>query len=110
MSKTDPNSSYVFRPGRGRLFCYKDHLSIDSHKRVITAIEITLGAVTEDHILEELLDKQPVQVKEVCGDSQYVSAYNYALCGKGGKRPSMPKGSSPRKKDLISFEQFLYDA
>jgi len=110
MSKTDPDSSYVYRPGRGRLFCYKDHLSIDSYKRVITAVVITPGAVAEDHVLEELLNKQPVQVKEVCVDSQYGSAYNYALCWKRGIKPSMPKRSSPRKKGLIPPEQFLYNA
>ena len=110
MSKTDPDSSYVYRPGRGRLFCYKDHLSIDSHKRVIIAVVVTPGAVAEDHILNELLNKQPVRVKEVCGDSQYGSASNYALCWKQGIKQSMPKRSSPRKKDLISPEQFLYDA
>ena len=110
MSKTDPESSYIYRPGRGRYFCYKDHLTVDSHGRVITAVVVTPGAVAEDHVLEELLNKQPVQVKEVCGDSQYGSAYNYALCWRRGIRPSIPKRSSPRKTGLISPEEFEYSA
>ena len=110
MSKTDPESSYIYRPKRGRFFCYKDHLTVDSHGRVITAVAVTPGAVAEDHVLEELLNKQPVQVEEVCGDSKYGSAYNYALCWRRGIRPSIPKRSSPGKRSLISPEEFEYNA
>ncbi|NIM58293.1 MAG: IS1182 family transposase [Candidatus Aminicenantes bacterium] len=110
MSKTDPESSYVYRPGMGRKFCYKNHLTVDSHGRVITAVVVTPGAVPEDHVLEELLDKQPVEVKEVCADSQYGSAQNYALCWRRGIKPSIPKRTAPRKKNLLPVEKFVYDS
>lgn len=32
------------------------------------------GAISEDRVLSELLDNQPVQIKEVCADSQYGTA------------------------------------
>ena len=110
MSSTDRESSYVYRPGKGRLFSYKDHVTVDSHGRVITAVVVTPGAVAEDHMLKELLNRQPLPVQEVCGDSRYGSAYNYALCLRRGIKPSIPKRSSPKKKNLIPTEKFQYDA
>lgn len=51
MSSSDPNASHVYRPGRGKFFCYKDHLTVDNNRRVITAVVMTPGAVAEDHVL-----------------------------------------------------------
>jgi len=70
MSRTDPEASFVARKGK-RMFSYKYHFTIDQKERVITAVAMTPGAITEDKVLEELLVKQPVQIKEICADSQY---------------------------------------
>ena len=74
MSKTDPDSSYTARKGK-RMFSYKYHFTIDQKERVITAVVMTPGAISEDKVLEELLDKQPVKINEVCADSQYGTAW-----------------------------------
>lgn len=109
-SRTDPEASYLGRPGKGYFFSYKYHFTVEEKGRVITSVVVTPGAVTEDHVLEELLDRQPMEVKEVCADSQYGSAANYALCLKRGIKPSIPRRSSPRKKGRIAQEEFTYIA
>jgi len=68
-----PDASYVYRPGRERFFFKKDYLTFDSHRRVITAVVLTPGAVAEDHVLEKLLDKQPLKVQK------YVLIHNMGL-------------------------------
>jgi hypothetical protein len=83
---------------------------VDSQKRILTAVVVTPGAVSEDNMLEELLQRQPVKVREVCADSQYGSAQNYALSWNRGIKSTLLKRSSPWKKNLISPEKFRCDS
>jgi hypothetical protein len=108
MSKTDPDSSYIARKGR-KMFSYKYHFTVDKEQRVVTAVAVTPGAITEDKVLEELLDKQPVKVSEVCADSQYGTADNYALCWKRDIVPTFPRRSRHLNRNILSPDKFKYD-
>jgi hypothetical protein len=108
MSRTDPEASYVVRKGK-RMFSYKYHFTIDQKERVITAVAMTPGAITEDRVLEELLDKQPIPIKEVCADSQYGTADNYAMCWKRDIVPTFPRRSRHFNRNIISPKKFKYD-
>jgi transposase len=108
MSRTDPEASYVARKGK-RMFSYKYHFTIDQKERVITAVAMTPGAITEDRVLEELLDRQPVEIKEICADSQYGTADNYAMCWKRDIVPSFPRRSRHFNRSILSPQKFTYD-
>ena len=56
MSRTDREASDISRKG-ARMFSYKQHFAVDQMDRVITAVAITPGAIMEDRVLEELLEK-----------------------------------------------------
>lgn len=108
MSRTDPEASYVARKGK-RMFSYKHHFTIDRKERVITAVVMTPGAITEDQVLEELLDRQPIEIKEVCADSQYGTADNYAMCWKRDIVPTFPRRSRHFNRSILSPREFTYD-
>jgi hypothetical protein len=108
MSHTDPEASYVARKGT-RMFSYKHHFTIDRKERVITAVAMTPGAIMEDRVLEELLDKQPVPIKEICADSQYGTADNYSLCWKRDIVPTFPRRSRHFNRGLLPPQTFTYD-
>jgi transposase len=108
MSRTDPEASYVARKGK-RMFSYKYHFTIDRTERVITAVVMTPGEITEDRVLEELLDRQPVEIKEICADSQYGTADNYAMCWKRDIVPTFPRRSRHFNRNIFSPQKFKYD-
>jgi transposase len=108
MSRTDPEASYIARKGK-RMFSYKYHFTIDQNERVITAVAVTPGAITEDRVLEELLDRQPVEIKEICADSQYGTADNYAMCWKRDIVPTFPRRSRRFNRSILSPKKFRYD-
>jgi len=108
MSRTDPEASYVARKGK-RMFAYKHHFTIDRKEPVITAVVMTPRAITEDQVLEELLDRQPVEIKEICADSQYGTADNYAMCWKRDIVPTFPRRSRHFNRSILSPRDFTYD-
>lgn len=70
---------------------------------------MTPGAITEDQVLEKLLDRQPVEIKEVCADSQYGTADNYAMCWKRDIVPTFPRRSRHFNRSILSSKKFTYD-
>jgi len=108
MSRTDPEASYVARKGI-RMFSYKHHFTIDQKEWVITAVAMTPGAITEDRILEKLLDRQPVPIKEICADSQYGTADNYSLCWKRDIVPTFARRSRHFSRNILPPQAFTYD-
>jgi len=70
---------------------------------------MTPGSITEDRVLEELLDRQPVEIKEICADSQYGTADNYAMCWKRDIVPTFPHRSRHFNRNILSPKKFRYD-
>lgn len=83
VSTTDPDAAVV--PGRGGARArYKTHRLVDDRRGVITATQITHGAINEAHRLGSLLDQHEVttgqKVRAVAADSKYGTIENYLAC------------------------------
>jgi transposase len=110
ISRTDPDASIYKRPNIPTQFAYKAHLSCDSKARVITACKVSPAEITDDKVVKELIESQPVKPKEVGGDSAYgtMEVYTYLYDKKiiaTIPRKSRGKG---RYETEISLEEFRY--
>jgi len=94
-SKTDPECSIVsharpmatMAPAK---LTYKEHFTVDEHKRVITAVKVTPGAIADEALLSTLIKEQPCSVKEVCADTKYGTYDNYKYLYTQGITPTIP--------------------
>lgn len=112
VSKTDPDASIISHGQKlPTQFTYKQHFTVDSHARVITAVEITPGAIGDERILPKLIEQQPVKVKEIGADSKYGTFDNYAYLLEHNILPSIPpwKPGRPNKSKRFSPQEFKYD-
>jgi len=94
VSTTDPDASVYQRPGVPYQLAYKEHVAVDSKARVITAVKVTPAAVTDDRVLPDLIDGQPIKPKEVCADKIYGSVDIYAHLFDRDILPSIPRRST----------------
>jgi IS5 family transposase len=94
VSTTDPDASVYQRPGVPFQLAYKEHVAVDSQARVITAVRVTPAAVTDDRVLPDLIQGQPVKPKEVCADKIYGSVDTYAHLFDREILPSIPRRST----------------
>lgn len=117
VSTTDPDASIVRQGGKPRLF-YKTHRAVDPLREVITAVEVTPGAVNEAHKMADLIEHHEKntdkKVTTVVADSKYGTIDNFLFCHDKGIRPHIPflkksqedKGS---KKGIFPEDAFIYD-
>jgi transposase len=113
ISTTDPDSAVICHGKKLPLqLAYKEHFTVDSHARVITAVEVTNAAVGDEVKLPSLVERQPVPIKELCADTKYGTFDNYAFLLKRGILPSIPcwEGGNPSKEKRFYHTQFAYDA
>jgi transposase len=109
-SRTDPEASIVSRPGRRTSLAYKQHFTVDSRRRVITAVTVTPGAEEDSRQVQELLDRQPIVPREFCADSHYGVANVYAELKARGIRSAIPRRSphtrrpKPGKIPISAFQ------
>lgn len=112
VSKTDPESAVVSHGQKLPLqFAYKEHFTVDSHARVITAVEVTSASIGDESQLINLIEKQPVSIKEVGADTKYGTCSNYKYLLEHGILPSIPpwESGSPSRAKRFSKNQFIYD-
>lgn len=112
VSKTDPEASIVGRAQSTPLkLAYKEHFTIDSHQRVITAVEVTDGAAGDETMVSNLMEQQPKPVKEACADTKYGTFDNYKYLYENDITPTIPPYMPSRKTKLNRFEKnkFKYD-
>jgi transposase len=115
-SKTDPECSIVSR-ARPRethalaKLAYKEHFTVDEHKRVITAVKVTPGAIADESLLTTLIKEQPCPVKEVCADTKYGTYDNYKYLYARGITPTIPPWipSGPKTLGRIYKKEYAYD-
>lgn len=95
ISKTDPQAAVISHGQKLPLqLAYKEHFTVDSLARVITAVTITSAAVGDESQLTTLLEKQPVPVQEVGADTKYGTCDNYKYLIEHGILPSVsPHGN-----------------
>jgi transposase len=112
ISTTDPDASIV-RQGKSKLR-YKTHRAVDGAYEVITATEVTGGAVNEAHRMTALMDSHQentgVKAETVVADSKYGTIDNYVACSDRGVRAHVPdlKGTQPGK-GIFPDNKFTYN-
>ena len=117
-STTDPDASVV-RQGRGApKLQYKTHRGVDEQAEVITATEVTTGAVNEAHRLSSLIDTHRGNTGRsattVVADTKYGTVDNYLICHDRDIHAHMPdlkarQDETGRRKGIFPEEAFVYD-
>jgi len=117
ISTTDSDASIVKQGGKANLY-YKTHRAVDPLNEVITAVEVTPGAINEAHKMASLIDIHETntdsKVKTVVADSKYGTIDNFLSCYDRKIKAHIPflkkthedKGS---KKDIFPENAFTYD-
>jgi transposase len=112
VSKTDPDSAIVCHGKKLPLqLAYKEHFTVDSQARVITAVEITNASIDDGAMLSKLIEQQPVPIKELGADTKYGTFQNYAYLIQRNILPSINPwlGGNPSKEHRFDHTQFMYD-
>jgi transposase len=114
-STTDPDASV----GKGKQkLQYKIHRSVDEKNEIITATQVTPGAVSEAHQLLPLLsvhqENTQLSADTVVADAAYGTIENYIACGDLGINAHIPDLKDCQKKGglrngLFTDDAFLYD-
>ena len=114
LSTTDPEASLVSKGKVRSQLSFKVHRAVDAKAEVITATEVTSGAVNEGHLLGDLLDQHTEntrrQVEAAVADSQYGTVNNYLECHDRGLKAHIPPFKDGQKHNgKFSEEAFTYD-
>ncbi len=118
VSTTDPDASVTRHSvGKSKLR-YKTHRVVDPKHEVITATQVTPGAVNEGDLLTEMIDRHEANthstVKTAVADSRYGSIENFLLCSDIKVKAHIPsleerQRGSGRQKGIFPKEAFTYD-
>jgi transposase len=118
VSTTDPDASVTRQSvGKSKLR-YKTHRVVDAKQEVITATQVTPGAVNEGELLAEMIDGHETntrtKVKTAVADSRYGSIENFLLCSEIKVKAHIPsleerQRGSGRQKGIFPKEAFTYD-
>ena len=114
LSSTDPDASLVSKGKVRSQLSFKVHRAVDSRSEVITATQVTSGAVNEGHLLPDLIEQHTEnthkRVDVVVADSQYGTVKNYLAChDRGLKAHISPFKEGQNRKGKFSEEAFTYD-
>jgi transposase len=118
VSTTDPDASIVRQLREVSKLRYKTHRAVDGLHEIITAVEVTTGAVNEGYKMASLIETHRTNthatVEIVVADSQYGTKENFLTCHDKGIKAHMPvvqylnKNKSSRK-GIFSEDRFTYD-
>jgi transposase len=118
ISTTDPDAS-ILRYGGGKpKLRYKTHRAVDSLHEVITAVEVTPGAVDEGHKMAPLIESHEAntakKVDTVVADSQYGTHKNLLICHDKEIKAHMPVAkllleNTGSREGIFPEEKFTYD-
>jgi hypothetical protein len=82
--------------------------------RIITALEVTPGAIADEELLERVCKEHEGttgrSAQEVIADTKYGTTVNYARLEAQGKRASIPPHSGGEQDRAIPREQFAYES
>jgi transposase len=114
LSTTDPDASLVSKGKVRSQLSFKAHRAVDEKAEVITATEVTSGAVNEGHLLPDLIDQHTEntqsQVAVVVADSQYGTIHNYLACHDRGLEAHIPPFKDGQNRNgKFSDAAFSYD-
>jgi transposase len=116
LSTTDPDASLVSKGKVRSQLSFKAHRAVDDKAEVITATEVTSGAVNEGQLLPALINQHTENtentqdLKIVVADSQYGTVNNYLEChDRGLKAHLAPFKDGQNRHGKFSDEAFSYD-
>jgi transposase len=114
VSRVDPAAEVVTRARLVPDLYYKVHAGVDAGRaRVVTAVEVTGGAVTDDQLLKRLVTEHEAtvgrRVGEVGADSKYGTVENYRWLAGRGVRASIPLAERSAGQQTLPVEAFAYD-
>jgi hypothetical protein len=118
VSTTDSDASIVRHAGTRSKLRYKTHRAVDSLCEVITAVEVTPGAVNEGYKMVPLIERHEantdIEVDTVVADSQYGTKDNFLACHDKGIKAHMPvvkslNENTSLRKDIFPEDRFTYD-
>jgi transposase len=106
-SGTDPDAGIVSRNGNELQLCYKDHRAVDGDYGIITQTQASSGEISDDKMLKSLLEEQ--KKLDLDPDKKYGTIENYKELLRQGKKPHIPRSSSPHRKGYFSADDFRYN-
>jgi len=114
LSTTDPDASIVSKGKVRSQLSFKTHRAVDEKNEIITATQVTSGAVNEGHLLSDLIDQHnnntQNQVEVVVADAQYGTINNYLKCHDRSIKAHIPPFKDGRnQKGFFPNEAFSYD-
>jgi transposase len=114
VSTTDPDASIVTNKKVHRQLSYKVHRAVDKKSEIITATEVTPGAVNEGHLMSPLIAQHTKntsrQTEVVVADSQYGTTQNYLECHDRDIEAHIPALKESRnRKGIFPDKAFCYD-
>jgi transposase len=114
VSRVDPDAEVVTRARAVSDLYYKVHAGVDAGRaRIVTAVEVTGGAVTDDRLLVRLVLEHEGTVGrragEVGADSKYGTVENHRWLGGRGIRGAIPLADRSASPQSIAAEGFAYD-
>lgn len=114
VSRVDPEAELVARTQAPSGLYHKIHAAVDGGKaRIVTAIEVTGGSVSDEHLLRRLIQEHEGNVgrrpSEIGADSKYATAENYAMLERLGILASIPLRPTGAEHRDMPPKAFTYD-
>jgi transposase len=115
VSRTDPEAELVSRSGVLLALYYKVHVGVDAGRaRIVTAVEVTGGAVADEYLLDCLTREHEGTtgrtVGEVVADTKYGTAANYGMLEERGIAASIPMHENGATRRALPADAFVDDA
>ena len=114
ISRVDPEAGVVSRARVVADLYYKVHAAVDAGRaRIVTAIEVTAGEISDDQLLKRLVSEHEGNVgchlSEVGADTKYGTVENYRFLEERGIRASIPMVDKSLGKQTLPMAAFEYD-
>jgi transposase len=109
ISTVDPEARHGHRSRRDRYDGYKLHISVDTESDLFVAGEATTATTPDGEVLDRLLDKDPLAVAEVIGDTHYGSAESRRKLAEQGIEVVAPAQPSSAPTGRFSKDHFDID-
>ena len=115
VSRVDPEAELVSRARVVPDLYYKVHAGVDAGQaRIVTAVEVTGGGVSDEQLLKRLVSEHEGNVgrhlSEVGADTKYGTVDNYRWLEGRGIRASIPMVDKGVGKSGLPTEAFEYDS
>jgi hypothetical protein len=114
VSRVDPEADVVSRARVVTDLYYKVHAAVDAGQaRIVTAVEVTGGGITDEQLLKRLVLEHEGNVRchlnEVGADTKYGTVENYRFLERRGIRAAIPMVDKSANKTVLPVEAFKYD-